>query len=52
MSLSLRLLVIPFLVCAGLSAASEPLVLQAAQIKTLGIETAVVGEADAAPGYN
>jgi cobalt-zinc-cadmium efflux system membrane fusion protein len=48
MSLSCRLFVVPFLVCAGLSAASEPLVLQAAQIKALGIETAVVGEADAA----
>ena len=52
MSLTFRLLAvpfaIPFLACSGLSAASEPLLLQAAQIKALGIETALVGEADAA----
>lgn len=37
--------ILPFAAFAGLAAAAEPLLLQAAQLKALGIETAVVGEA-------
>lgn len=39
-----HLLVIPFLAFSGFSSAAEPLLLQAAQIKALGIETALADE--------
>lgn len=41
-----HLFVIPLLAFAGFSSAAEPLLLQSAQVKALGIETALAGEAD------
>lgn len=39
-----RFLALPFLACIAFAAAADPLLLQAAQLKALGIETAVAGE--------
>ncbi|HXE40894.1 MAG TPA: efflux RND transporter periplasmic adaptor subunit [Azonexus sp.] len=43
MSVSHRLFALPFCAFIGLASAAEPMLLQAAQLKALGIETAVAG---------
>lgn len=45
MSIRLRLLAVSLAAFAGLAAASESLILQPAQLKALGVETALAGEA-------
>jgi len=43
-----RLFILPLAACVALAVAGEPLVLQPAQIKALGVETALAGEAGGA----
>ena len=43
-----RLLVLPLALFVGVSVAGEPITLQAAQLKALGVETALAGEAGGA----
>lgn len=50
MSLRHRLLALPLWAFIGLSSAADPMLLQAAQIKALGIETVIAGESGTARG--